>query len=59
MISKMEDAAMRTFRHFCREHGITRRRALWLGLVMFGDDLVVLTILAVSHYLHPGSGIGM
>lgn len=50
---------MRTFKHFCREHRITHKRVLWLGLIIFGDDLLVLMILVASHYLHLGGGVGM
>jgi hypothetical protein len=56
--TSMEDAVMHTFKRFCREHGITHKRVFWLGLFIFGDDLLVISILAVLHYLHLG-GAGM
>lgn len=50
---------MRTFKHYCREHRLTRKRVIWLGLLIFGDDLVVIVFLAATHYLHLGSGVGI
>lgn len=54
-----EDIAMRPLKHFCREHRITHKRALWLGLIVFGDDILIIMILVVSHYLHLASNSGM
>lgn len=50
---------MRTLKKYCREHRIGQRRLLWLGLIIFGDDLLLVLLLAVSHYLHLGNGVWM
>lgn len=50
---------MRKFKRYCREHRNTHRRALLLGLIVFGDDLLLVLLLAVSHYLHLSSGLGL
>lgn len=50
---------MHILKHFCREHRITQKRALWLGLIIFGDDIIVILIITVFHYLQAGGGAGM
>ncbi len=46
---------MRKFKRYCREHQITQKRAFLLGLILFGDDLLLVLLVVVLHYLHLGS----